>query len=112
MMKLYKYAIIAAGLMIGTACSGDFLDADNTGYLDSETAADLASKDPESLNAYLRGTWAFMVQYNIMSATSGSHDDVSYMSILHSTDMMVETIAMLWSHWFGNDYEFDNRMQN
>jgi len=110
-MKIYKFLIAAmAVLMFIPSCSEDFLEAEQTGNLDSETASELASKDPESLNAYLRGAWAFMVQYSV--GGSGSHDDFSYMSVLHSTDMMCEDITMMAAHWFSYDYELDNREYN
>jgi len=107
-MKLYKFLLFAAAiLMFLPSCSEDFLDAENTGYLSGEKATELGEKDPELLNSYLRGAWAFMVQYSI--ANSDAHDDFSYMSVLHSTDMMCEDITMMAAHWFVYDYDLDNR---
>lgn len=110
-MKIYiklLSLIVCATFII--SCSDDFLDADNTGYLDSETAQNLAAKNPETLDAYLGGIWSFMVTYNISG--NSTHDDFSFMSVLHATDMMAENITMMSSHWFNYDYLLDNRMYN
>ncbi|MDR2775387.1 MAG: RagB/SusD family nutrient uptake outer membrane protein [Tannerella sp.] len=110
-MKLYKFIISTlTGLLLLSACSEDYLEADNTGVLDSEKASELAAQDPESLNSYLRGVWAFMVAYNISG--NDTHDDFSYMSVLHSKDMMCEDIVMMDIHWFNGDYNIINRMFN
>jgi hypothetical protein len=110
-MKLNRFLIaVLAGVIMITSCSDDYLDADNTGNLNSDRASELATNDPESLNAYLRGVWAFMVAYNI--GGGDAHDDFSFMSVLHSTDMMCEDIVMMSIHWFNYDYDLDNRMYN
>jgi hypothetical protein len=110
-MKINRFLIaVLAGMIMITSCSDDYLDADNTGNLHSERASELATSDPESLNAYLRGAWAFMVSSNVSGG--GNHDDFSYMSVLHSTDMMCEDIVMMSIHWFNYDYDLSNRMYN
>ena len=110
-MKIFNFLIIIAAFVISFAsCSEDFLDADNSAYLTSETAKELAEIDPATLDAYPRGMWAFMVKFNIQGG--GSHDDFSFMSILHSTDMMCENITMMASSHFIYDYDIDNREYN
>lgn len=111
-MKIDKFLISALiSMIIFSSCSEDFLNAELTGNLDAETAKELASKDPESLNAYLRGVWAFMISYNVTA--SNSHDDFSFMSVLHSKDMMCENITMMSvNSWFNYDYGLDDRMFN
>lgn len=68
-------------------------------YIDFEPA--LEYKDPETIFTAL---WNYMVAYQT------SHDTFGYMSIVHATDMMCEDIAMAGFHWFGYDYDFDNRL--
>lgn len=100
-MKINKY--IAAGL-VGilslTSCGDKFMDVEYTNKLDQETAAGAAAKNP---SVFLNGMWSWMVAYQ------SSHDDFGYMSVMHSTDMMSEDIAMAAFSWFGYDYDFDNR---
>lgn len=111
-MKINK--LILAGLCTATmglsSCASDFLDTDITEGVDKETATDLAKKDPSALNGYLNGAYAFMVKSDING--SSSHDDFSFMSVLHATDMMTEDMVQSSSHWFNYDYALDNRMYN
>lgn len=110
-MKFIKYITLnVIGFIAFASCSDDYFDTDYTRYLDSETASELAATDPDALQGYLNGIWAFMVQYNVQNAASGSHDDFSYMSVLHATDMMSEDMTMFAFSWFGYDYDFDNRV--
>lgn len=107
-MKIVKY--IGMGLMAlasFSSCSSDYLDTEYTENLDQDAAQQAGNNDP---TAFLNGIWSWMSSWN---TTSGdSHDDFSYMSVLHATDMMSEDIAMAGFHWFGYDYGFDNRMFN
>lgn len=103
-MKISKY--IAASLvciMTLTSCGDSFMDVEYTNRLDQEAAGEAAAKNP---SVFLNGMWSWMV------ASQSSHDDFGYMSVMHSTDMMSEDIAMAAFSWFGYDYDFDNRMYN
>lgn len=103
-MKLNKY--IAAGLvgiMSLTSCGDDFMDTKYTANLDQESAGVAAAKNP---SVFLNGLWSWMVAYQ------SSHDTFGFMSVVHATDMMSEDIAMGGFHWFGYDYDFDNREYN
>lgn len=103
-MKLNKY--IAAGLVavMGlSSCGDDFMDTEYTYRLDEQAAGVAASKNP---SVFLNGLWSWMVAYQ------SSHDTFGVLSTLHATDMMGEDIAMAGFHWFGYDYDFDNREYN
>lgn len=103
-MKLNKY--IAAGLvavMSLTSCGDEFMDTEYTGNLDQESAGVAAAKNP---SVFLNGLWSWMVAFD------GSHDQFGFLSVVHATDMMSEDIAMAGFHWFGYDYDFDNREYN
>ncbi|MDR2791298.1 MAG: RagB/SusD family nutrient uptake outer membrane protein [Tannerellaceae bacterium] len=104
-MKTRIYLPIA--LLSLTACSDSFLDTENTRYLNTESAAEIAAQKPETLISYLNGIWSFMVSYDITG--SEAHDDFGFTSIYHATDMMGEDLFMYNFHWFGYDYDFDNR---
>jgi hypothetical protein len=110
-MKLKRISTIALGVVAAVAmnsCSEKFLDGEITAQLDAGTAASLLESDPNALTSYLNGIWAFMVSYNVTG--SDSHDDFSYMSVLHSTDVMGEDITFHNFHYFGYDYQLDNRL--
>lgn len=110
-MKILKYitASVLASVLLLSSCSQDFTDVKNTAYLDANTAAEIAASDPDALDSYLLGAFSFLVQFGI---TSTSHDDFSHMSVLHSTDMMGNDIALSAAHWFKYDYQHDNHEFN
>ena len=110
-MKITNYIVsfILAALIL-VSCSDSFMDTDYTTYLDAETASELAASDPSALNAYMLGAFAYMVKYNVSGGDA--HDDFSHMSVLHSTDLMGQDIALSAGHWFSYDYEHDDREFN
>jgi hypothetical protein len=112
-MKITRISTLMLGVVAAVtmnSCGEKFLDGEITSELDAGTAASLIETDPDALNAYLNGIWSFMVSFNVTGSSSSPHDDFSYMSVLHSTDMMSEDITCYNFHWFGYDYQFDNRM--
>lgn len=107
-MNIVKY--VAVGLLAITgfcSCSDSFLETEYTAELDSDAASEAAGRNPD---VFLNGMWSWMITYNMTN--SNSHDDFGYMSILHSTDMMGQDIAMAASHFFSFDYQLDDRMYN
>ena len=109
-MKAIKYLSVALLLAAGLAsCGGDYLDTEDRTALEPEAVAEAAGRTPE---VFLNGMWSWLVEYNTTRSTSSVHDDFSFMSVLLSKDMMTEDIAIDGFHWFGYDYDFDNRMQN
>ena len=85
------------------SCGSDYLDTEYTRYLDTEKAGEAAGRNPD---VFLNGMWAWQVEY------SDAHDYFGLMSVLLAKDMMSEDIALGSFHWFGYDYDFDNRMYN
>ncbi len=73
--------------------------------VDSVTFSSVLVTDAELRERTLNNIYAYMVRFDIAST---SHDDFSYMSVLHSTDMMGQDIAMAGIHWFNYDYAHDN----
>lgn len=106
-MKLYKLIVVVLWVVGLTSCSKDFLDTDYTSNLQGKTAVELAAEDPSFITSYVDGIWSSMVE-----TKRSQHDSFSYMSILHSTDMMTEDMLMAKTHWFSYDYALDNRMFN
>jgi starch-binding outer membrane protein, SusD/RagB family len=103
---------VLAGLLLFTSCNEEWLTETPSSTVTKETFEKLATQDPEKLNSMVLGIYSFMVQSNVMKAESGAHDDFSYMSVLHSTDLMTEDMVQVLSHWFTYDYQLDNRIWN
>jgi starch-binding outer membrane protein, SusD/RagB family len=111
-MKMKKLIYIGLSVILFSlsACREDFLNTEYTDGIDKETASQLAINDPEALNGYLNGIFAHMVAFDIHG--TAAHDDFSFMSILHSTDLMGENMVQEKSHWFTWDYQHDNHEYN
>ena len=111
-MKMKKLIYIGLSVILFSlsSCQEDFLNTEYTNGIDKETASELAIQDPEALNGYLNGIFAHMVAFNIHG--TAAHDDFSYMSVLHSTDLMGENMVQQKSHWFTWDYQHDNHEYN
>ena len=100
-MKVLKYMSMALLTLALGSCGSDYLDTDYTRHLDAETAGEVAGRNPD---VFLNGMWSWQVEYQ------SSHDSFGLMSSLLAKDMMSEDIAINGFHWFGYDYDFDNRM--
>lgn len=110
-MKFIKYlSSIVLGAVLLTSCGEDFTEVEVTTYLDGETATSLFESDPSALFNLVDGIYSWMVAFDVTGAAA--HDDFSFMSVLHSTDMMGEDIALSAAHWFNFDYLHDNSMFN
>lgn len=108
-MKITKYLAVACAALAMASCSSDYLDTEDTAYLDAQQAGEAAGRNPD---AFLNAMWSFMVSWNCTGGNPGSHDDINYMSSLLCTDVMSEDIAFGGNHWFIYDYELDNREYN
>lgn len=106
-MKIFKYIGIGLLTVAGlTSCSSDYLDTKYTETLDSDATADAAGRNPAG---FTNGIWSWM---STAGTTSSSHDDFSYMSVLWSTQLMTEDVAMQGSNWGLFDQQIDNRLEN
>lgn len=110
MKIINKVLIIVFSALILASCGESFMEVDNTSYINSETASKLVAKDPDMLDVYMLGAFSYLVKFNISG--NDAHDDFSHMSVLHSTDLMGQDIVLSASHWFGYDYEHDDREFN
>lgn len=113
-MKIVKISTFVLGAAVALtmgSCGENYLDTEYTANLDSKTASELIESNPDALTVYLNGIWSFMVSYDV-SGSETAHDDFSFMSVLHSTDVMGEDITFHNYSWFGYDYELDNREYN
>jgi hypothetical protein len=104
--------LLFALVMSLTSCGDDYLNTEDTSYLDKKKADELASSDPSALYGYVNGCFSFMVKSDVTESVDVIHDTFSFMASLHATDMMTEDIAMGSIHWFNYDYEMNNRMES
>lgn len=110
-IKLLTVVFMASVLFV--SCGEDFMDTEYTQYTQYDVIQNIANEVPEKLDTYLPlGSFAFLVQFNVLGSTSGAHDDFSHMSVLHSTDLMGQDIALYRLHWFRWDYAHDNRLES
>ncbi|MDD4922079.1 MAG: RagB/SusD family nutrient uptake outer membrane protein [Bacteroidales bacterium] len=101
-MKYIKYLATSVFCLIFLASCGEkFMEVNNTEYLDDKSG---------TMKAYILGACAFMVKTDISG--DEAHDDFSHMSVLHSTDLMGQDIALSAPHWFVYDYDHDNHENN
>lgn len=101
--KLLIAALLGVSISL-SSCGDEFLEGDNQVTLEPETATEIIDADPEFIDSYTSGIWAWMVSY------ISQHDDAGVMAVLHAWDMMGEDLIMYKSHWFNYDYQLDNRM--
>lgn len=101
-MKVTKYIVLALLAASMSSCGNDYLETTDTKTLNSDAAAEAAEHNSD---AFLNGIWSYMAD----NAT-GDHESFNFMSVLLSTDMMTQNIAINASHYFGYDYAFDYRM--
>lgn len=107
-MKIRKYIGIGLVASLGlTSCGDSYLDTEYTQELDADATSEAAALKP---SGFTNGMWSWMVQFSTTGADA--HDDFSYMSVLWSTELMGEDIAMYASHWGIYDHELDNRNYN
>lgn len=99
-MKFFKYITAGVLAMSLYSCSSDFLETEDTEYLDATAAGEAAAQNPD---VFLNGMWSYMVEYQ------GYHDSFGFMSTLLACDMQSEDIACSANHWFIYDYQMDNR---
>ena len=85
------------------SCGSDYLDTEYTRHLDAESAGEAAGRNPD---VFLNGMWSWQVEYTY------NHDTFGLMSVLLAKEMMSEDIAIAAFHFFGYDYDFDNREYN
>lgn len=102
-MKVLKYMSMGLFALTLGSCGSDYLDTEYTHYLNAEAAGEAAGKNPD---VFLNGMWSWQVEYQ------GNHDSFGIMSSLLAKDVMSEDIALSAFHFFGWDYDFDNRMYN
>lgn len=107
MKKVILFATLVA--LVFTSCGQDYLEPEDSRYLNKETAAGVGSDNPD---AFLNGIWSWMVEYNPTNASSGPHDTFGWMSICLVSDMQGIDMTASAFHWFCYDYDFDNRLES
>lgn len=101
-MKVLKYIALALLTASLSSCGSDYLETEDTQKLNSEQAAEVAGHNSD---VFLNGMWSYMADNY-----TGDHDAFNFMSVMLSTDMMTQNIAINAFHYFGYDYAFDYRM--
>lgn len=108
-MKLYKYLLPLATLGL-TACSTDFLSDVETTYITQEQKDQLVA-DPGSRPRVVKAEMDAIYEVLKTATLNGNtaHDYFGLKSIQLATDLVGEDMVQTAHHWFGFDYNQDNR---
>lgn len=101
-MKKY-FAIFAASLLALASCEKEFEVKDSNSLTGSE-AIELTEQDPSFLSSYVNGFYAWMVEFN---TGGGSHQDFGHLSMVFTTDMMCQDIAICGT-WNWGTYDINH----
>lgn len=113
-MKKYIKIILAGVISLSfAACSSDYLDAEVDEFLTKEeidslkTSPEVAEK---IVDGALTGIYGTLVDYQLNGNTS--HDYFGLKAVHLATDLSGLDVVQDQHHWFGFDYDFDNRFEN
>ena len=99
-----KYIVIfAASLLALVSCEKQF-DVKDSNYLTGTDAISIAAEDPGFLASYVNGFYSWMVEFN---GGGGSHQDFGHLSVVFTTDLMCQDIAICGS-WNWGTYDINH----
>jgi SusD family. len=108
-MKKIIYSIILSSFLYG--CSSDYLNVDTTEYLTADKKKELIRTSPETISrlvrADLNGVYNVLIQFDLNENTA--HDYFGLKSIHLATDLSGQDVIQDVHHWFGFDYDMENR---
>ena len=108
-MKMHKF-LPALALLAFTACSSDYLDKNETPYI-TQKQKDALTSDPTALPRVIRAELQAVYQtFQIQDLVSNTrHDYFGLKSVNLATDLMGEDMVQTKHHYFGFDYNLENR---
>ncbi len=104
--KIKIILAVAVLAVIAPSCEG-FLDTETTGTATKEQIDELGKTNPDAIKTIAYGT--IQGVYGYMDQYGGNHDVFGHMSVGLAGDLMTEDINQNVHHWFGFDYNIDNR---
>lgn len=109
-MKLHKILPALALVALTTACSSDYLDTVETPYI-TQKQKDELTNDPAALPRVIKAELQAVYQtFQIQDLESNTrHDYFGLKSVHLATDLMGEDMVQVKHHYFGFDYNLDNR---
>lgn len=109
-MKTKILIALCALTTLLAGCSDEFLKADGSEYMEQDRKDELL-KNPrhkaEIIEAELNSLYSLMIQYSLND--NSAHDFFGLKSIFLATDLVGEDMVQMRHHWFGFDYNLDNR---
>lgn len=108
MKRIIFFTLLLGALLSG--CSDD-LNFDTTGYLTGDRKQELIDTDPNAtavlIKANLSGVYDVMISASFNG--NGRDDYFGHKSIQLATDLSGSDMVQDVNHWFGFDYNLDNR---
>ncbi len=96
--------------LFGVSCSGDFLDPEVDRYLTGERKDELKAESPESVVLLIQGSLNGVYNDGVKTvAPETTHDAFGLKAIHLATDLTGQDMVQQVHHWFGFDYNFENR---
>ncbi len=107
MKKITYNIILLLTVSLLFSCSKDFLDTEEDQYLTKERIEELKASSPEAVVTLVQGSLNGM--YNNSIAYMEKHDDFGLKAFMLATDLAGIDMIQTKHHWFGWDYNMDNR---
>ncbi len=112
-MKKHIILLVATLGLLMASCSSDFLNTDTNEFLTADKI-DTLKTDPEVaskiVDGALSGVYNTLIDYGLNGNTA--HDYFGIKAIHLATDVTSLDVVQDVHHWFGFDYNFENRFEN
>ena len=100
-----KYIVIFAASLLALASCDKQFDVRVSNELTGSKAIDIVAENPGFLASYVNGFYSWMIEYN---GGGGSHQDFGHLSVVFTTDLMCQDIAICGSwNWGTFDINHD-----
>ena len=112
-MKRYfnKIVLPMSVALLGVSCSADFLDPEVDRYLTQERKEELKAESPESVALLVQGSLNGIYNNSVKSVSPDTgHDHFGLKAFHLATDLTGQDVVQDVHHWFGFDYNFENRL--
>ena len=99
-----KYIVIFAASLLALASCDKQFDVRVSNELTGSKAIDIVAEDPGFLSSYVNGFYSWMIEFN---GGGGSHQDFGHLSVVFTTDLMCQDIAICGT-WNWGTYDINH----
>lgn len=111
MKNIIQRSTLLIGIMAVFSCSGDLLDPKEDQYLTKERIGELKDESPEAVVKLINGSLNGIYNSSIDVMRDG-HDTFGFKAILLAGDLTGMDMVQEKHHFFGHDYNINNRDAN